>query len=80
MPNQTDYDTSTIHQSAKKVLIDKFTTLSGQIFARRNFREDKFSRGEIFANGVRFAKISPREMQENRPFAKIYPRENLFLA
>ena len=36
-------------------------TLSGLIFARINFRVDKFSRELIFANGPSFAKISPRE-------------------
>ena len=41
---------------------------SGLIFARINLREL-----------VSFAKIIPREKSQNRPFAKINPREMLFL-
>ena len=46
----------------------KQLTLSGLIFAWINLR-----------GLVSFAKICPREKSQNRPFAKINPREMLFL-
>ena len=43
-----------------------------------NFRGDKFSRGFIFANWPKFAKIKPREIFKKWQFAKISSREILF--
>ena len=56
-------------------------TLSGQIFARRNFRDDKFSRGLIFANHIfpYFARTYFRELSNFRVFrADLFSRIETF--